>query len=52
MPLKYLIPAVVLSLASCSDSRFPPSLSDEIHGEWMRTDDENRRFAEMIGQNL
>jgi len=44
MPLKYLIPAVVLCLASCADSRFTPSLSDEIRGEWMRADDENRRY--------
>ena len=45
MPLKYLIPAVVLCLASCADSRFTPSLSDEIRGEWMQADDTFCFFA-------
>jgi len=34
----------IVFATSCADSRFPPSLSDELRGEWVRTDDETRHY--------
>jgi hypothetical protein len=35
---------LALCLASCADVRFPPSLASELHGEWVRADDETRQY--------
>jgi hypothetical protein len=42
--LKHLLFIAVLFATSCADSRFTPSLQEELRGEWVRTDDETRHY--------
>lgn len=42
--MKHLLFIFVILTASCADSRFQPELSDEIAGEWVRTDDTTRHY--------
>ena len=42
--MKHLIFILAILATSCADSRFTPSLSDEIAGEWVRTDDTTRHL--------
>jgi len=42
--MKNAILLLLIFATSCADSRFTPSLQEELRGEWVRTDDETRHY--------
>ena len=44
LKMKNAILFFLLFAASCADSRFDPTLQDELQGEWVRTDDHTRHY--------